>query len=306
MQPLSDAVALTRALLTVAERRGCHRVHVTSAGRRATLWVRDGWLHRVTGVDAELLGDTLLRHGVLDLARYAAALERWDPRERVGDWLVRVGAADAAAVTDALELQAMARVAALLRWPTPSYQRHAWRFEASESEPRVSLVVAGWLSLRALLHEPRAAPFAPCASRTSLSPFGVRLQHQLARHGLGASWDAALAGETSAMDTRIALDLLGATRSPRAPHGDAHGLLLRKHRELCRRVAAHVLLEIPASAGSVEAKRAYRRLVRKLHPDRFGLDNPLITRRATEVVRGLSDAVRGFTTVATQHGCAVP
>ena len=96
---------LARALFSVARRAGAHEVLVTAGSRRAQVYVRDGRLEQVDGVDAAPLGDTLLRHGVLDLGRHADALPERSDSEPVGQWLVRVGAADQHAVDQAVQMQ---------------------------------------------------------------------------------------------------------------------------------------------------------------------------------------------------------
>ena len=73
-----------------------------------------------------------------------------------------------------------------------------------------------------------------------------------------------------------------------APRGGSYPLLLRKRQQLRQRASAHDLLDLPAEAGSHEARRALRRLVRELHPDRFGADTPPALRRASgEIVTAL-------------------
>ena len=77
--------------------------------------------------------------------------------------------------------------------------------------------------------------------------------------------------------------------SPKA--GGSYPLLLRKRRELRRQVSAHTLLDLPTGAGGRDARLALRRLVRDLHPDRFGDRAPPALRRASgEIVTALVDA----------------
>jgi hypothetical protein len=71
----------------------------------------------------------------------------------------------------------------------------------------------------------------------------------------------------------------------------SYPLLLRKRRELRNRAPAHALLDLPSDAQSGDARRALRKLVRDLHPDRFGDDVPAPLRRASaEIVTALVDA----------------
>jgi hypothetical protein len=85
-----------------------------------------------------------------------------------------------------------------------------------------------------------------------------------------------------------ALKLLRAA-APRA--GGSYPLLLRKRRELRKRASAHVLLDLPEGAGGRDARVALRKLVRDLHPDRFGEGTPAALRQASgEIVTALVDA----------------
>jgi hypothetical protein len=85
-----------------------------------------------------------------------------------------------------------------------------------------------------------------------------------------------------------ALKLLRAA-SPRA--GGSYPLLLRKRRELRKQASAHALLDLPEGADGREARLALRKLVRDLHPDRFGDGTPAALRRASgEIVTALVDA----------------
>jgi hypothetical protein len=85
-----------------------------------------------------------------------------------------------------------------------------------------------------------------------------------------------------------ALKLLRAA-APRA--GGAYPLLLRKRRELRQHASAHALLDLPEGAGGRDARVALRKLVRDLHPDRFGDGAPPALRQASgEIVTALVDA----------------
>ena len=84
------------------------------------------------------------------------------------------------------------------------------------------------------------------------------------------------------------LKLLGGA-SPKA--GGSYPLLLRKRRQMRRQVSAHALLDLPEGAGGRDARIALRKLVRDLHPDRFGDRAPPALRRASgEIVTALVDA----------------
>ena len=84
------------------------------------------------------------------------------------------------------------------------------------------------------------------------------------------------------------LKLLGAASSKA---GGSYPLLLRKRREVRKHVSAHMLLDLPEGAGGRDARLALRKLVRDLHPDRFGERVPPALRRASgEIVTALVNA----------------
>lgn len=84
------------------------------------------------------------------------------------------------------------------------------------------------------------------------------------------------------------LKLLGGA-SPKA--AGSYPLLLRKRRELRSRASAHALLDLPEGAGGREARVALRKLVRDLHPDRFGDGTPPALRQASgEITTALVNA----------------
>lgn len=84
------------------------------------------------------------------------------------------------------------------------------------------------------------------------------------------------------------LKLLGCA-APKA--GGSYPLLLRKRRELRARASARALLDLPEGAGQQDARRALRKLVRDLHPDRFGDSAPPVLRDASgEIMTALVEA----------------
>lgn len=84
------------------------------------------------------------------------------------------------------------------------------------------------------------------------------------------------------------LKLLGAA-APRT--AGSYPLLLRKTRELRSQASARELLDLPDGADGSEARRALRKLVRELHPDRFGEGTPKSLRHASgEIVAALVNA----------------
>jgi len=84
------------------------------------------------------------------------------------------------------------------------------------------------------------------------------------------------------------LKLLGCAASKA---GGSYPLLLRKRREVRSQASARALLDLPEGAGGKDARRALRKLVRDLHPDRFGDSVPPALKRASgEIVTALVDA----------------
>ena len=84
------------------------------------------------------------------------------------------------------------------------------------------------------------------------------------------------------------LKMLGAAAPKK---GGSYPLLLRKRRELRRQSPARTLLDLPEGAGGREARVALRKLVRHLHPDRFGEGvAPALRRASGEIVTALVDA----------------
>lgn len=84
------------------------------------------------------------------------------------------------------------------------------------------------------------------------------------------------------------LKMLGAAAPKK---GGSYPLLLRKRREVRRRSSARTLLDLPEGAGGRDARVALRKLVRHLHPDRFGEGvAPALRRASGEIVTALVDA----------------
>lgn len=85
--------------------------------------------------------------------------------------------------------------------------------------------------------------------------------------------------------------MLKLLRAASPKSGGSYPLLLRKRREVRRQASAHTLLDLPEGAGGRDARLALRKLVRDLHPDRFGDGTPPALRRASgEIVTALVDA----------------
>ena len=287
MDALRSALPLARLLLALAEHRRSASVLVRSSSRLAEIEVSHGRIVRVAGVESEPLGDTLLRGGALDQARHGAALAEEPPEGPVGEWLVLVGAAPREAVERALAQQLHARMVRVFSWAQP----HATLVPASSgraAEVSSDLVLAVWDGLLSL-----ARDHAPVVARGRGAPTmtrrGLRILAQLRRAGVDV--DAALSAralasrEGSAILLHTLVTLGGHDRE-----ADSYSLLLRKQRELRRSATASELLDLPERAGPAEARRAFKRLASRLHPDRFHGDAPELFALSSEVLRALAGA----------------
>jgi hypothetical protein len=305
MDALRTAVPLARLFLALSDARSPAQVRVRCGTRRASVRLESGTLLCVDGVDSEPLGDALLRHGRLDQAKHSAGLSERPQVGRVGPWLVAVGAASEAAVTNALELQLEARLGQLLRWPEASFElvRSDGPYAPTLDEgpaPRADLRRAVWRGLLALCTELPPARVAALSGDTALrlTKSGSRLVEALERTAARdtptsvevsiARW-LAPAPDRSAGAPRAVLRVLGAAVDA-SFDGDACRLLLRKQREIRRRVGARALLDLPPQARSEQARPALRRLAQKLHPDRFHGVEPALCAASHEVMRALSQA----------------
>lgn len=292
MDALCAAIPVARALLRAADASAPRTLTVAAGSRRATLRLERGRVLEVNGVDSEPLGDTLLALGALDGIRHRAALEAAFPAERVGAWLVSVGAASEEAVRAALTLQLARRVESVLRLRGAelvlSDSSGSLHGGYRVSAPLVPTVYAGLVSIARELPDmtqrARASEGALCLTR-----LGQWLEGQLGRstedfaHLLGASPAPELRAE------RAALRAIGALVDQNSGL-DGYSLLLRKRRELSRRASARRLLDLPEGARPELARLAFRRLARKLHPDRFHAAQPGLTDLSNEVMCALASA----------------
>ncbi|MGB5694281.1 MAG: J domain-containing protein [Polyangiales bacterium] len=178
---------------------------------------------------------------------------------------------------------------------------------------------AGWtwprldnpLSARILALRTMRAAVDGASSATVRAELGASTYH-LTRIGEGLSGEAELSAEEAAAALWLrrgvaaeemsalpgcgygthrfvlVLKLLGAA-APKA--GGSYPLLLRKRIEVRRQAPAHALLDLPAGAGGRDARLALRKLVRDLHPDRFG-DGvaPALRRASGEIMTALVNA----------------
>jgi hypothetical protein len=314
MDALCAAIPVARGLLKMADSAAPRVLCVAAGNRRAVLRTEGGAVVEVRGVDAESLGDTLLRQGALDAERHYAALEAAFPVERVGAWLISVGAASECAVRAALELQLVARVSALLRWRGAELVLHATPEScasayAASSERRAAPAARGAVEAREQnLDLPVAVALVPCLYAGLLSiarelPADLLRVHAgrgaLRTTRLGQSLEVRLSAsfvpllaKDAARDRlaeRAALRAIGALVDAGA-EVDGYSLLLRKRRELRMRATAHRLLDLPDGAPPAQARSAFRRLARKLHPDRFHAGEPGLVALSNEVMRALTSA----------------
>jgi hypothetical protein len=167
-------------------------------------------------------------------------------------------------------------------------------------EVKVQLTVAVWRGMLALCCELPAGQLSALAGDhpLKLTSSGTRLVQALAEceEVPVASW---LMRRPAALSRapRAVLRVLGAAVDA-AFDGDACNLLLRKQREIRRRVGPHALLDLPAHARSEHARPALRRLAQKLHPDRFHALDPALRLASEEVMQSLSQAERELLSLA--------
>jgi hypothetical protein len=103
---------------------------------------------------------------------------------------------------------------------------------------------------------------------------------------------------------RAALRLIGAAIE-RPVHEDSYALLLRKRRQLSRNDSASALLDLPELASAEHARRALRRLAKKLHPDRFQAGDARLHAVSSEVMGALSRAEYALRARESQRGARV-
>ncbi len=300
MDALRAAVPLSRLFLALASSERLVEVRVSARSRTANVRIERGAIVSIDGVDGEPLGDALLRLGSLDQTRHQAALAAQPPTGRIGPWLVEVGAASLHAVGSALEAQLESRLAQLLRWPGPGFEMGpvGGLNNFAGHEARVGLTSAVWRGLSALCREMPSGQLAALAGDNALklTNSGRRIVAALQRseHVALEAW-LAPSPQSAWRAQRAVLRVLGAAVEATFD-GDACNLLLRKQREIKRRVGARALLDLPSHARSEQARPALRRLAQKLHPDRFQAREPALRAASQEVMRSLSQAERELMT----------
>lgn len=277
--------------------------HVT-----ARVGVRDGRVValKVTPDDGDTLGDALRRMGAWDETK-ARAAGAPPPGMPLGRWGVSIGATDESALSHALRQQLRRRIARLFALDPPELRLRAGSCdvgveEIAEPPTNAELIVS------ALREQVADEPLLAVRRRLGdgllvLTPLGKELlesavlwpdeQVMLPLLERGASVDALLSaarGSARSLRTLYALRMLGACGPP-APR-EGYAVLLRKTRQLRRGARAAELLDLPAHAHGLDARRALRRLAHAVHPDRFGEAPPAIQAASHDVMSALVRAQR--------------
>jgi len=215
----------------------------------------------------------------------------------VGKWLVRHGWATEDAVAEALFRQARGRLARGFRWPEITL---GWEADEPRRRGRLPAPIEVRALLLPALREALRTVSARALrgldrSRWRLTPSGRAMLSEGAPLypdeaalvellGRGATEGDALLGTIgSPLRATRALygwQLLGWV-SAHDPASRAHGLLLRKQRQLRRNVGRRALLDL---APDERPRRALRRLAKELHPDRF---DDALRSQSQEVLREL-------------------
>jgi hypothetical protein len=305
MMGLAGASTLCRVLMTLGRTGATGRLRADARTGRGFLCLREGCITAVGlhGSESMSLGEVLDAYGAWDETRHAEALRDSDVASPVGAWLVRNGVSSEAAVAAALRAQAVSRVQVMCGWdalelsfepgqasglpqpmfeplPTPSViipMLRAWvpRADLVLSCARLTgksfqLSAAGraLLAQRDILREPEERLLV-------LLGDGTPVEQAVVRSGSG-QWGF---GFVRALELIAAIELKSHSAYP---------LLLQKRRQIREAASPHTLLDLPPGAGPQEARKALRRLVSDLHPDRLGTGVPeALHRVCSEVIRAL-------------------
>jgi hypothetical protein len=286
-------------------------LHVRSETCACRIAIEDGVIRASSGVrGAELtLGDALLADGELDVPAHERAVAIGDAASApIGLWLIERGCASRPAVEVALRRQLRERVVRLF-----ACERIEYRFEAgatAQDVPRldepmatVDLVLAGmracvrrWPEARALgcvrSQALQLNTTGRAFMRAALWPDEGVLIGLLARGTTLTALCSATAGSLRALRLLAVLALLAAVSAP-ATRDNSYALLVRKRGQLRHGDCAQALLDLPHDADPADARRALRRLARRVHPDALGPSASEGLRRASsEIMSALIDAER--------------
>ncbi len=302
-QPAS-ATALCRVILALGRARATGILEVREQARNACVALADGKLAGLTvlGAPSRCLGEVLDDIGAWDCDAHGHAVQRGLPSSPVGAWLISEGISSTGAVADALERQIHERLSHVVMWNRSEYSfvPHLRGCQVALVEQPLAIRDAVWVAMsylartvprwriRAEVGLGRLRSTAEGAKFSAVRALSSDQALLFSRLRDGASVERLLSGMKEG-DARMRdlwiLKLLGLAVP--ASSG-AYGLLLKKRRQLERAVAAHELLEVPERSNARQARRALRRLVRDLHPDRFGGGAANVVRRASnEVVSAL-------------------
>jgi hypothetical protein len=334
MDILRAAAPFARLLLVLGEQRRSVELELVRRSGNGCLRLVGGRITSIEGIECEPLGDLLRSFGELDRACVHGLPSA--RRARIGARLIAAGAASGIAVQRALSTQLMTQLAALLAQPPSRVQlvprSSTSREQPSFSVEAASAVWAALLARAADLPQPLLSDLA-CDRQLALTRAGaVRLaalaraheNGELARAFAALRRSALLAGEDELASERLlaaedelaserllaaepplrlqplraCLRALGAAvdRERSAGRVDGCALLLSKRVALSRNVSASALLGLPEAASAAHARRALRRLARKLHPDRFGHENEQLERLAGDTLSALTRAEQALRT----------
>ena len=314
MARLHDSTLTLARLMMVLGYNGATGVLVVRAGpNQASFDLVDG---SVLGVvmfrdDGEILGDILQMLGVLKTAEQRNRLIQTPAvlATPIGQWLVDNAVVSKADVARALTEQARMRTRRVLLWAqsTCSFET------ASSAKPRpplgmrfergMGLCGLVFASMRGLSRHVTHSDI-----RNVLANQGLRIEKRalsilddidllpaerallpLLTRGASAPLLLTAAGQHGEAARALFLfKILGvATRH----EAGSYRVLLRKRRQLSALAAPSCLLDIEPGCTAEEARRALRRLVREVHPDRFGAQTlPSMRRLSDRVTAGLVHA----------------
>jgi hypothetical protein len=250
------------------------------------------------------LVDLLERNGDLDGAAYGRAVAWTGPMAPVGGWLVEHGIARPEAISAALRVQLRRRVGRLLSMGgvTMSFAERS----GGVAEPMPEPMCMAELVLRAMRERTTdwSLPWlrAQLPERPMLTKFGEEIVTQAPLWPVEATVVAMLRGSSAEGLDRLYADPravrflfclreLGGLRATGQAAG-VYSLLRRKRHRLRSGGSAHELLDLPPDASGRDARRAVRRLVQILHPDRFEGEPASLKHVSTEIVAAAAEAAR--------------
>ena len=315
MYTAHGALPLARVLMTLGRARATGKVSVESVDRRAQLWLTAGHL---TSIDVmpdrgPVIGDVLVNMNELDEVQHERLLRRRQVEAPVGRWLVSHGLVDDKSLSEALRIQAIDRLGAMLQWTDTQ-----WHWRAGEAAddgqaygPIQQCVVESTLSLGVEADDSDTRLAAIGALR--LTSLGTKLEDCACRNAhVSAMWPLLSRGASGAALLAAAghrpgaIGALGVLRGLGlvAPvcHG-SHRTLLQKGRELSRGAQPHRLLGLSPDATPEQARRALRALVRDVHPDRFGPTAPVAVRRLSGRVTAALVQAEALHSAAVKAAC---